>query len=94
MTNKELLEETRRAIAEVFGEFVRTEDINESICPTKDHPGGWAPGSHVVISTENGLPTDAYEPFLAEKWMEVTDRLPDGYFIQTINPAIMAVYDI
>ena len=40
------------------------------------------------------IPSDVYDPFLAEKWHEVSEKLPDDYFIETINGAIMAVYDI
>ena len=91
---KLLLKETKKAIAEVFGEYATAETINESVYLSENDPGEWAPEAHIIINTENGLPSDAYNPFLAEKWFEVSDKLPDDYFIETINGAIMAVYDI
>ncbi|MAF79862.1 hypothetical protein CL629_02155 [bacterium] len=91
---KLLLKETRKAIIEVFGDFVAAENINESVYLSENDPGGWAPEAHIIINTENGLPSDIYDPFLAEKWIKVSDMLPDDYFVETINGAIMAVYDI
>jgi hypothetical protein len=94
VTNKELLKQTRKAINEVFGSYVTKETVNESVYLSENDPGEWAPDAHVIICTENGLPSDSYDPFLAEKWFEVSDKLPNDYFIETINGAIMAVYDI
>ena len=94
MTNKKLLKETRKAINEVFGEFVSKETVNKAVYLSEDDAGEWAPEAHVIICTETGLPSDVYDPFLADKWNAVSDKLPDDYFIETINSAIMAVYDI
>jgi hypothetical protein len=94
MTNKQLLKETRKVIGEVFGKYVSKDTIAKSVYLSEDDPGEWAPESHIIINTENGLPSDAYDPFVAEKWFEVSDRLPNDYFVETINGAIMAVYDI
>ena len=94
MTNKQLLKETRKAINEVFGDYVSKEVVNKSVYLSEDDAGGWAPEAHVIICTERGLPSDTYDPFLAEKWFAVSDKLPNDYFIETINGAIMAVYDI
>ena len=94
MTNKQLLKETRKAINEVFGDYVSKEVVSKSVYLSEDDTGDWAPEAHVIICTESGLPSDVYDPFLAEKWHEVSAKLPNDYFIETINGAIMAVYDI
>ena len=93
-TKKQLLKETRKAINEVFGDYVSKETVNKSVYLSEDDAGGWAPEAHVIICTEMGLSSDVYDPFLAEKWHQVSEKLPNDYFIETINGAIMAVYDI
>ena len=94
MTNKELLKETKKAIQAVFGEYVSKDTISKSVYLSENDPGDWAPEAHVIICTERGLPSDVYDPFLAEKWHKVSEKLPNDYFIETNNGAIMAVYDI
>ena len=94
MTNKQLLKQTRKAINEVFGELVSKETVTKSVYLSEDDTGGWAPEAHVIICTENGLPSDAYDPFVAEGWFKVSEMLPADYYVETINSAIMAVYDI
>ena len=94
MNNKQLLKETRKAINEVFGDYVSKEVVSKSVYLSEDDTGGWAPEAHVIICTETGLPSDVYDPFLAEKWHQVSAKLPNDYFIETINGAIMAVYDL
>ena len=94
MNNKQLLKETRKAINEVFGDYVSKEVVNKSVYLSENDPGEWAPEAHVIICTERGLPSDSYDPFLAEKWYKVSEMLPNDYFIETINGAIMAVYDL
>jgi hypothetical protein len=94
VTNKQLLKQTRKAINEVFGDYVSKDTITQSVYLSENDPGEWAPNSHIIICTENGLPSDAYDPFIAEGWFKVSEMLPADYYVETINSAIMAVYDI
>jgi hypothetical protein len=94
VTNKQLLKQTRKAINEVFGDYVSKDTITKSVYLSEDDPGEWAPNSHVTICTEDGLPSDSYDPFIAEGWFKVSEMLPADYYVETINSAIMAVYDI
>jgi hypothetical protein len=95
--NNSILEEVRKAIDEVFGEYIsqdpvrRREIIERSTFVGKDDPGGWAPNAAVTIHCESGIPSGLYSSELFEKWFSVSDRLRT-HFCEHINSAVIGVY--
>jgi len=91
-----MLEQTRKAIVEVFGDFLGDNPMEATRRHTytgKDDPGGWSPQAAVVIHTETFLPSIDEGIFMIEKWDEVSDKL-DGHFVEHINGGVSAVYKI
>ena len=67
--------------------------IAEDTYTGKDDPGEWAPKAHAVIHCESGIPNGSYEPFIYDKWFEVSDKLGD-MFVEHQNAAVIAVWDV
>lgn len=73
------------------------EIINKAVYTSKNDPGQWSPNAIAVIHCESGIPNGDYDPDIAEKWINISDALQDlghNVFIETINPAVKAVYNL
>ncbi|KKN19842.1 hypothetical protein LCGC14_0941680 [marine sediment metagenome] len=97
MSNQSILERTRKAIFDVFGEYISEdaekakEIINKSTCVGADDPGEWSPNAAVIIYCESGVPSGSFNPKVFEYWFEVTDLLKTHY-CEHINAAVIGVY--
>lgn len=91
-----LIQQVQEAIFKVFGPMFPDEDrlresLSKCVCRPEEDPGEWAPDSFAVIHGESiGLPG----PTVAlEQWLEVSNHL-DGYYVENINEAVAAVYEV
>jgi len=97
------LASVRKAIFDVMHDSIALgnpqrarEIIKESTKLSKDDLGEWAPRSRVVVYTEMGLPTPAYEVYYIELWQKVDDLLRERgikLYHEMINAAVLAFYD-
>jgi len=73
------------------------EIINKAVYTGKDDPGQWSPDAIAIIHCESGIPSGDYDPDIAETWINISDALQDlghSVFIESINPAVKAVYNL
>jgi len=94
MTKDQIVQQTKRAIYEVFGDIVDKDIIDKSVVHPLDDPGEWAPRSNAVIYHETGLPNSCDSWDGMEKWSEVSDKIPGDYYVEAMNSAVSAVYEI
>lgn len=93
-----LLRQVQEAIFAVFSPMVCDEQefrraLEKHVLLPNDDPGEWAPESFAVIRGEAiGLPG----PTVAlGQWLEVSDLLiPHGFYVENINEAVAAVYEV
>lgn len=83
---------------EFMGGLLRAENkvremMAEDIFTGRDDPGQWSPMAVAVIHCENGLDSGYYNQFAQERWTEVEERLP-GYYVESINAAVLGLYKI
>jgi hypothetical protein len=97
MNKQEVLESTRKALFETFGDYVDEDPdkakrlIEENTYVGADAPGNWAPEALVVIIAECiPLPGMREVPQI-DAWMEASDKIKGG-FIGHINSAVAAVW--
>lgn len=93
----EILERTRKALFEVFGQSIDPDAekaralIERHTHTGEDDPGGWSREAAVVIHAECiPLPVPVEIPAI-EDWCRVSDMLGD-HFCEHINNAVTAVY--
>ena len=109
-TNEEIKEQTQAAVKRIFGDSLGFLDFNEpsrnhvygssgeqilceSIYTPEEDAGEWSPTSATIINHEHGIP-GANNGTLIDAWFEVSDMLPDDYYVEQLNGAISAVYKL
>lgn len=97
MNKQRILEETRKALLDVFGDYVdgnpdeAKSRIGEHTYIGGEDPGDWASKSLVVILAECIPLPEMCEVSQIELWMEASDKIKGG-FIEHINNAVAAVW--
>ncbi len=97
MSKERILEETRKALLDTFGDYVDIDpDIAKRLIEKHTYlggedPGGWAPKALVVILAECIPLPEMCEVSQIDAWMEASDKI-DGAFIEHINNAVAAVW--
>lgn len=82
VTEKQVTE----AIEKVFGIKVSPQQV----CPGNEDPGGWASNAHAVIYHHGNMPSIER----IEEWGQVSNLLPDWYYVEAINSEISAVFSL
>ena len=97
MNKQRVLESTRKALFETFGDYVDEDPakakrlIEENTYIGGDDPGNWAHRALVVIVAECIPLPEMCEVPQINAWMEASDKI-DGGFIEHINSAVAAVW--
>ncbi len=99
---KECILALKRAILEQLGDhignsFEAVPVINASVYTGAADPGQWAPRAVAVIHCESGIPNGSYDVEVSEKWFNITNELQGlghDVFVETINDAVKAVYEL
>ena len=77
---------TIEAIEKVF----LIEPNQHAVIPAEEDPGEWALGAYTVIYHINGMPSISR----LTEWGQVSDELPDGFYVEAINNEVSAVFNI
>lgn len=97
MNKQRVLESTRKALLETFGDYVDGNPdeakrlIDKHTYIGGDDPGNCAPRALVVIVAECIPLPEMCEVPQINAWMEASDKI-DGGFIEHINNAVAAVW--
>ena len=104
----EAIDAVKKAIYEIFGDYIAWNCetnpketkalIDRCVYRSDEDPGGWAPHAVVVVHTETGIPTPAYNNMnTMEQWFEVDEIVREhghNLYGETINGAIHAFYNM
>tara|TARA_Y100000592_G_scaffold96121_1_gene163981 strand:+ start:617 stop:901 length:285 start_codon:yes stop_codon:yes gene_type:complete len=77
---------TIEAIEKVF----LIEPNQHAVIPAEEDPGEWALGAYTVIYHINGMPSIER----IEEWSQVSDQLPDKFYVEAINSEVSAVFSL
>ena len=100
--NHEITNDTQSAILEVFFKYFESQfgegrvinKVADMVCnnvvDADDDPGEWAHGAATVIYHVDGMPSINY----IEEWGKVSDKLPDFFYVEAINPEVSAVFQL
>ena len=77
---------TIEAIEKVFS----IEPSHHAVIPAEEDPGEWALGAYTVIYHINGMPSIER----IEEWSQVSDQLPDTFYVEAINSEVSAVFSL
>ena len=77
---------TIEAIEKVF----LIEPSLHAVIPAEEDPGEWAPCAYTVIYHTNGMPSISR----LTEWGQVSNELPDDFYVEAINSEVAAVYSL
>ena len=77
---------TIEAIEKVF----LIEPSVDAVIPAEEDAGEWAPGAYTVIYHTNGMPSISR----LTEWGQVSDELPDMFYVEAINNEVSAVFNL
>tara|TARA_Y100001937_G_scaffold123438_1_gene186293 strand:+ start:1985 stop:2269 length:285 start_codon:yes stop_codon:yes gene_type:complete len=66
------------------------EPNQHAVIPAEEDPGEWALGAYTVIYHINGMPSIER----IEEWSQVSDQLPDKFYVEAINSEVSAVFSL
>ena len=81
-----ITKKTIEAIEKVF----LIEPSRHAVIPAEEDPGEWAPGAYTVIYQINGMPSISR----LSEWGEVSNELPDGFYVEAINSEVSAIFNL
>ena len=77
---------TIEAIEKVF----LIEPSIQAVVPAEEDAGEWAPGAYTVIYHTNGMPSIDR----LTEWGQVSNELPDMFYVEAINNEVSAVFNL
>ena len=81
-----ITKKTIEAIEKVF----LIEPSRHAVIPAEEDPGEWAPCAYTVIYHTNGMPSVSR----LTEWGQVSNELPDGFYVEAINSEVSAIFNL
>ena len=80
---------TMKTIEAIEKVFLIEPGVN-AVVPAEEDAGEWAPGAYTVIYHTNGMPSISR----LTEWGQVSNELPDMFYVEAINPEVSAVFSL
>ena len=83
-----VVEQVTKAIENVF--LMHGQVNPRCVCDPSEDPGEWAPNAHAIIYHTGNMPSVSR----LTEWGQVSNELPDMFYVEAINSEVSAIFKL